>query len=316
MKILITGIAGFIGFHLSQELSKAGHVIYGIDNFSSLSKKTQKLRKKYLKKKIELKVKKIDIKNFNLLLNAYKKIKIDMVIHLAAQPGVRVSQSQPLITIDENLKNFINVLEFCKIKKIKNLFYASSSSVYGKNKHFRENLTLKNTTSIYAASKLCNEIIASTYNYLYGINTLALRFFTVYGPFGREDMVYYKFLDQITKFNKITIFGNSNSVRSFTYIDDVTKAILKLIKKFKNKKSYNEILNIGNINIYSLNDLIQIIKKRFNSEFKIIFLKRNKSDMLKTIASVKKLKKFINFYPKINLDTGMKFFIDWYKRFA
>ena len=145
---------------------------------------------------------------------------------------------------------------------------------------------------------------------------MALRFFTVYGPFGREDMVYYKFLDQITKFNKITIFGNSNSVRSFTYIDDVTKAILKLIKKFKNKKSYNEILNIGNVNIYSLNDLIQIIKKRFNSEFKIIFLKRNKSDMLKTIASVKKLKKFINFYPKINLDTGMKFFIDWYKRFA
>ena len=314
MKILITGAAGFIGFHLSNYLSNKRHRIYGLDNFSSLSFKTQKLRRKILTNNKKINFKKVDLKNLKFLLKSFEKIKIDLVIHLAAQPGVRISQKQPDITVDQNIKNFVNILEFCKEKKIKNLFYASSSSVYGESKFFDENIKLKNTTSIYAASKLCDEIMASTYNYLYNINTLGLRFFTVYGPFGREDMAYYKFLEQIRSSKKITIYGSTKSERSFTYIDDVTNALSSLIDNFSKKKRYNECLNIGNIKKDRLQDLIKIIEKKFSTNFKKIILKRNKSDMFRTAASTKKLTKLINFYPKISLDEGMEIFINWYNK--
>lgn len=315
MKILITGAAGFIGFHLSNYLSNKRHQVYGLDNFSSLSFKTQKLRRKILKNNKKINLKKVDLKNFKFLLKSFENIKIDLVIHLAAQPGVRISQKQPDITVDQNIKNFVNILEFCKEKKIKNLFYASSSSVYGESKLFDENIKLKNTTSVYAASKLCDEIMASTYNYLYNINTLGLRFFTVYGPFGREDMAYYKFLEQIKSSKKITIYGSTKSVRSFTYIDDVTKALSSLIDNFSKKRKYNECLNIGNIKKDSLQDLIIIIEKKFCRDFKKIILKRNKSDMFRTAASTKKLNKLINFYPKVSLNEGMETFISWYNKY-
>ena len=314
MKVLITGAAGFIGFNLIKELEKK-HKVYCLDNFSSLSKKTQSLRKKILKRNSKINIKKIDLKNFNLLLNSYKDIKIDLVIHLAAQPGVRISQKQPAITVDQNIRNFVNILEFCKKKKIKNFFYASSSSVYGETKSFDENAKLQNTTSIYGASKLCNEILASTYSYLYKINTLGLRFFTVYGPFGREDMAYYKFLEQIRCSKKITIYGSTKSIRSFTYIDDVTKALSSLIDNFSKKRKYNECLNIGNIKKDRLQDLIKIIEKKFSTDFKKIILKRNKSDMFRTAASTKKLDKLINFYPKVSLNEGMEIFISWYNKY-
>tara|TARA_E500000178_G_scaffold331206_1_gene363882 strand:- start:22 stop:975 length:954 start_codon:yes stop_codon:yes gene_type:complete len=313
MNILITGSAGFIGFHLIQHLQKKKFNVYGFDNFSSKSKKTQNLRVKFLKKNKKIKLKKIDLGNLNNLIENYKNIKIDLVIHLAAQPGVRISQIQPAITVDQNIRNFVNIMEFCKIKKIKNFFYASSSSIYGNSNNFDELSKFKEPTSIYGATKLCNEIIASTYNYLYNINTLGLRFFTVYGPYGREDMVYYKFLNQISNDKKITIYGNTNSIRSFTYIDDVTKALEILIKQFS-KKKYNDSVNIGNINKDSLKDLIEIIKSKFSANFTEIILDRNKSDMLKTAASVKKLNELTKFYPKINLDKGMTKFIRWYKK--
>ena len=315
MKILITGAAGFIGFHLSNYLSNKGHQVYGLDNFSSLSFKTQKLRRKILKNNKKINFKKVDLQNLKFLLKSFKNIKINLVIHLAAQPGVRISQKQPDITIDQNIKNFVNILEFCKEKKIKNLFYASSSSVYGESKFFDENIKLKNTTSVYGASKLCDEIMASTYNYLYNINTLGLRFFTVYGPFGREDMAYYKFLEQIRSSKKITINGSTKTVRSFTYIDDVTKALSLLIDNFSKKRKYNECVNIGNVKKDSLEDLITIIEKKFSRNFKKIILKRNKSDVFRTAASTKKLNKLINFYPKVSLNEGMGTFISWYSKY-
>jgi UDP-glucuronate 4-epimerase len=315
MKILITGAAGFIGFHLSNYLSNKRHQVYGLDNFSSLSFKTQKLRRRILKNNKKINFIKVDLKNLKFLLKSFENIKIDLVIHLAAQPGVRISQKQPDITVDQNIKNFVNILEFCKEKKIKNLFYASSSSVYGESKFFDENIKLKNTTSVYGASKLCDEIMASTYNYLYNINTLGLRFFTVYGPFGREDMAYYKFLEQISSSKKITIYGSTKSVRSFTYIDDVTKALSSLIDNFSKKRKYNDCLNIGNIKKDSLQDLIKIIEKKFSRNFKKIILKRNKSDMFRTAASTKKLNKLINFYPKVSLNEGMETFISWYNKY-
>lgn len=315
MNILVTGCVGFIGYHLINQLVKSNHTVYGCDNLSSKSYKTQKKRYSNLKKNKKINFKKIDLKDYKSFSKYYKKKKIKFIIHLAAQPGVRISQDQPIETINQNIKTFINVMEFCKENKVKHFFYASSSSVYGNDNKFNENFFQKKVSSIYAASKVCNEIFANVYNYLYGINTLGLRFFTVYGPYGREDMAYYKFLNQIKNKNKIIIYGGKNSVRSFTYIDDVVHSLILLIKNFSNKKSYNECLNIGNFYKNSLDDLIRCIKKYYTNSFKEKIISRNKSDVFRTQSSIVKLKKLIKFYPKTKLDDGMKKFISWYKLF-
>ena len=315
MNILVTGCVGFIGYHLINQLVKSNHTVYGCDNLSSKSYKTQKKRYSNLKKNKKINFKKIDLKDYKSFSKYYKKKKIKLIIHLAAQPGVRISQDQPIETINQNIKTFINVMEFCKENKVKHFFYASSSSVYGNDNKFNENFFQKKVSSIYAASKVCNEIFANVYNYLYGINTLGLRFFTVYGPYGREDMAYYKFLNQIKNKNKIIIYGGKNSVRSFTYIDDVVHSLILLIKNFSNKKSYNECLNIGNFYKNSLDDLIRCIKKYHTNSFKEKIISRNKSDVFRTQSSIIKLKKLIKFYPKTKLDDGMKKFISWYKLF-
>ena len=316
MKILITGSVGFIGYHLVNQLLRTKHKIYGCDNLSSNSRKTQKKRLKLLNKNKRFFFKKIDIKNFTSFSNYYKSKKIDLIIHLAAQPGVRISQEKPLQTIDQNIKTFINLMEFCKNNKIKNFFYASSSSIYGNKSKFVEKQVLKKVSSIYAASKICNEVFADVYHFLYGINTLGLRFFTVYGAYGREDMAYYKFLNQIKKNKEITIYGNKRSERSFTYIDDVVHSIILLINKFNKKNNYNDCINIGNPKKKSLNDLINIIKKYYSKNFKEKFFERNKADVLKTHSSIYKLKKNINYFPKTNLEVGMIKFIEWFKKFS
>ena len=315
MNILVTGSVGFIGYHLVNQLLKTKHRIYGCDNLSSNSFKTQKIRFKILKKKKKFDLKKFDLRHYDKFANYYSKKKINLIIHLAAQPGVRISQEKPLNTVDQNIKTFINLMEFCKKNNIKNFFYASSSSVYGNENKFIESFRKNKVSSVYAASKVCNEIFANVYNYLYGINTLGLRFFTVYGPYGREDMAYYKFVKQIRSKKTITIYGGKNSVRSFTYIDDVTKSIILLIKKFYKKKSYNEHFNIGNYKKNSLNDLVKSIKKYYIKNFKEIVVNRNKADVLKTHSSIIKLKKNIKFYPKTSLDSGMKEFIKWFVKF-
>ncbi len=315
MNILVTGSVGFIGYHLVNLLAKSNHSIYGCDNLSSKSFKTQKKRYLLLKKNKKINFKNFDLKNYNSFSKYYKKKKINLVVHLAAQPGVRISQEQPIKTIDENIKTFSNIMEFCKENKIRHFFYASSSSVYGNDNNFNEKFFQKNVSSIYAATKVCNEVFANVYNYLYGINTLGLRFFTVYGPLGREDMAYYKFLNQIKNKKKIIIYGGKDSIRSFTYIDDVVNSINMLINKFMKRQSYNECINIGNYYQNSLDDLIKFIRKFYTNDFNEKIIKRNKSDVFKTRSSVVKLKKNINFYPKTKLEKGMKKFIDWYKFF-
>ena len=313
MNILVTGSVGFIGYHLVNQLLKSNYKVYGCDNLSSKSKLTQKKRLLLLKKKNNFSFKKIDLKNYKLFYNYYKSKKINFIIHLAAQPGVRISQEKPIQTIDENIKTFVNLLEFSRSCDIKNFFYASSSSIYGNNNKFNEKYITKEVSSVYAATKVCNEVFANVYNYLYDLNTLGLRFFTVYGSFGREDMAYYKFLNQIKKKKIITIYGNKNSVRSFTYIDDVINSIVLLMKKFSKKKSYSDYFNIGNVQKNTLNDLIKIIKKNYSTDFREIVLKRNKADVFKTETSLKKLKKTINYFPNTKLEDGMEKFIRWYK---
>ncbi len=313
MNILITGSAGFIGYHLVNQLLKTNHKIYGCDSLISKSLKTQKKRVKLLKKNKKFDFKKFDLRNYSKFSNYYKKKNIDLIIHLAAQPGVRISQADPLRTIDQNIKAFINVLEFCKNEKIKNFFYASSSSVYGNSNRFREKKIQFYVSSIYAATKLSDEIFANVYNYLYNLNTLSLRFFTVYGEYGREDMAYYKFLEQIKKNKKIYIYGSKKSERSFTYISDVTKSIELLINKYTKMKNYNETFNIGNYRKNTLGELIRNIKKFYTKNFKEVVIQRNKADVIRTHSSSKKLKKSINYVPNTNLSVGIKKFINWYK---
>ena len=311
MKILITGSAGFIGFHLHKYLKKY-YNITGCDNLSSSSKFTQKLRLKEIKKN-KLKFVKIDLNNEKNFHKKFKNKKFDFIIHLAAQPGIRVSQLEPVKTISNNIISFINIFEYAIKTKVKNIFYASSSSIYGNTNNFSENSSKPSPISIYGVSKITNEYLAKTYNFLNQINSVGLRFFTVYGPFGREDMSYYKFLNDIKKFKKIKIYGDKTSKRSFTYIEDIVVSIHKLVDAYKKKKNFFEILNIGNNESRSLKDLIKIIKKNEKIKFKEVLVERNKSDVYKTSSNNFKLNKIIKFSPKISLEKGMFLFLNWYK---
>lgn len=311
MRILITGSAGFIGFHLHKHLHNYFDVT-GCDNLSSVCKFTQKLRLQEIKKN-KLKFIRVDLNNAKILSKKFNNKKFDFIIHLAAQPGVRISQIQPVKTINNNLVSFINLFEYAIKNKVRNIFYASSSSVYGNTENFSENLSHPNPVSVYGVSKVANEYLAKTYNFLNKINSIGLRFFTVYGPLGREDMSYYKFLNSIKNSKKIEIYGDKTSKRSFTYIDDIVISIHKLINVYKNKKSYLEILNIGNSESRSLEDLVKIIKNIVGVKFREKYVERNKADVYKTSSNNFKLNKIIKFKPKISLEKGMYLFSNWYK---
>ena len=310
MNILVTGCCGFIGYHLVLALLKKKINVYGIDNLCSVSKKTQNIRLRNLRK-INFKFEKKNLVKKNSL-NKFNNIDIDIIIHLAAQPGVRFSQEYPSKTIDSNILAYSNILEFAKKKKVKKILFASSSSVYGETKTFRESSPLFKTNSIYASTKLYNEILSYTYHYLYKINFIAMRFFSVYGPFGREDMAYYKFLKQIEKNKTITIYGDLDSMRSYTYIDDVINKILKLIN-FKKEKNYFEVFNIGNKNSSKLSQMIKFYQSNLNKTFTVEKVKRNKSDVLKTVSSNQKFNKYFGKTNNTSLENGLSNFLSWYK---
>ena len=246
MKILITGAAGFIGFHLTRRLLQAGEIVFGIDNLNTYY--DQNLKKDRLKelekisenKEIIFKFLYGDISNKDFLSKAFQENKPDVVINLAAQAGVRYSLENPSAYIDSNIVGFANILEACRNNKIKNLIYASSSSVYGGNKKmpFSEIDSVDHPVSLYAASKKANELMAHTYSHLYGLSAIGLRFFTVYGPWGRPDMALYLFTKSIIEEKPIEIFNYGKMMRDFTFIDDIIESIVRLIKKpaLPNKK--------------------------------------------------------------------------------
>ena len=310
INILITGSAGFIGFNLQKYLSKYYRVV-GCDNLSSVSKKTQKLRLNQIKKS-KLKFIKIDLNNSHNLKKKLKGYKFDLIIHLAATPGVRVSQTFPQNTISNNLISFINVFEYAIQNNINKVFYASSSSVYGNNKSFIEKNTKLDPTSIYGVSKVANEYLARTYNKLYDISSVGLRFFTVYGCWGREDMSYYKFFNDIYQKNQIEIYGDKLSKRSFTHINDIIIMINKLINKFEKKKNFLEVVNLGNDKTRSLKELVEIIKNKTKKSFKEKKTTRNKSDAIFTSSNNKKIYSLIKYKPRVNLECGIDQFYKWY----
>ncbi len=313
-KYLITGSAGFIGFHLSLKLLNQGFEVIGLDNLNSYcSVKIKKDRNNILKKFKNFKFKKIDITNFKKLESVFAKNKFDCVINLAAQAGVRYSLINPKSYINNNILGFFNILEATKRKKIKKLVYASTSSVYGIQKKFplKESLNTDNPIQLYAATKKSNELMAASYSNLYEMDTIGLRFFTVYGPWGRPDMALFKFTKNILKGKPIDVFNKGKHIRDFTYVDDIVNGIYKIIIS-KKKNLGSKIYNIGNGKKISLLKYIQLIEKYLMKKSKKRFLSLQKGDVIKTHSDTRSLKKDYNYSPSTSVEYGVKKFIEWY----
>lgn len=313
-KYLITGSAGFIGFHLSKKLLSEGFSVMGIDNLNNYyDQNLKRNRNKILKKYKNYKFKKIDIKNYQKLESVFKKNKFQCIINLAAQAGVRYSLINPKSYIDNNIIGFFNVIDLTKKYRVKDIIYASTSSIYGIQRKFpiKEDFDTSNPTQLYAATKKSNEVIAASYSKLYNINTIGLRFFTVYGPWGRPDMAPIKFAKNIIKGKPIEVFNKGKHSRDFTFVDDIVDGIFKIIKK-KKKISKNRIYNIGNGKKVSLIEYIKLIEKNLNKKAKKKFLPLQKGDVFKTHSSTKLIRKDYGYVSKTSVANGVKKFVNWY----
>tara|TARA_B100000886_G_C20373432_1_gene470623 strand:- start:51 stop:1019 length:969 start_codon:yes stop_codon:yes gene_type:complete len=316
MNILITGSAGFIGYHLAIKILKTKASVIGIDNVNNYyDTNIKRDRIKKLKQNKKFIFYKIDLSEYQKLNNLVKKYNIKIVIHLAAQAGVRYSIEQPRAYFKSNLEGFFNVLEISRHNKIKHLIYASTSSVYGDSKKFP--LSEENSTdfplSFYAATKKSNEVMAHSYSYIYKLPCTGVRFFTVYGPFGRPDMALFKFTRNIINNKSIELYNHGNHLRDFTYVDDIVEGIYSLIKKQSKKSIPYEIFNIGNGNPKKLLDYLKNIEKNLKITPKIKNLPLQIGDIIKTHSNINKLKKYTGYKPKTNINIGISKFIEWYK---
>ena len=315
--IVVTGCAGFIGYHLTQKLLEKKKRVLGIDIVDKYYDKKLKLtRIKNLNKNKKFIFKKIDLNNKKKLFDLLKNKTIDCVIHLAAQPGVRVSLKSPHKTLYQNINTFINIIEAVRIFNVKKFIYASSSSVYGETKTypFIENDKNNFPISVYGTSKICNEHIAETYAKNFKTKSVGLRFFTVYGPYGRPDMAYFSFTKNLYKDKKIVVFNKGKMHRDFTYVDDIVDGIYKIINK--NIKTIHCVLNLGKGKPDKLFDLLKYLQFHSKKKFKLSFTESIPTgDIKKTYASVKKAKKIISWKPKVNLKQGTLNFINWYRMF-
>lgn len=328
MRILVTGAAGFIGYHVSKKLSKK-NLVFGVDNLNNYYDIKLKLdRLKDLKNNKKFNFLKIDIKNYKKIFKYIKNNKIDTIVHLAAQAGVRHSLQKPRTYIDSNIVGFFNILECCRHIKIKNLIFASSSSVYGLNKNFplKENDSANHPIQLYAATKKSNEVMAHAYSYLFKIPSTCLRFFTVYGPWGRPDMALYNFTKNILNNKKINIFNYGNHARDFTYIDDVVKIIYRLVKKPSSKDKYFDsklpnpsssiapfkILNLSSGKKIGIMSFLKEIEKNLKIKARVKFLKKQKGDVEETFSSTKKMNNYVKLKKRVGYRNGIKNFINWY----
>ena len=310
-KILVTGCAGFIGMHLCKSLLNDGSEVRGIDNMNSYYDKSLKNdRIKILKAFSNFFFEEIDLNNFEAIKIIFESFKPDKVVNLAAQAGVQYSLINPFTYIKSNVSGFLNILECCKDYEVRGLIYASSSSVYGSNKKvpFSELDNVDNPISIYAATKKSNELMASVYNHLYNLNSTGLRFFTVYGAWGRPDMSYYSFTKKILNNEQIEVYDYGEVERDFTYIDDIVLGIKSSIEK---NFSY-EIFNLGNSKKEKVLDLIKVIENKLDKKANIILKPLKSGDVKSTSADITKSSKMLGYNPKTNIDTGLEKFIKWY----
>ena len=337
MSILVTGSSGFIGFHLCKRLLDLGQKVIGIDNLNNYYDINLKLARNNFLEEFALtngytyNFVKEDIGNKEKLKDIFNKFEINFVVNLAAQAGVRYSIQNPSAYINSNISGFGNILEMCHKNKVKHLIYASSSSVYGGNKKlpFSEKDSVDHPISIYAATKKANELMAHTYSHLYNLPTTGLRFFTVYGPWGRPDMALFLFTKSIIENKPIKIFNNGKMIRDFTYIDDIIESLIRVIKKIpKANKDFNyinpslasswapyKIFNIGNSQPTQLMEFINEIEKNLGIKAKKDFCEMQLGDVSSTSAETYALEKWIGFKPNTSISKGISEFIDWYKKF-
>ena len=326
MKILVTGAAGFIGFHLSKLLLDNGYEVIGLDNINDYYDTDLKFNRlkilgvqkhdaeKYNSLVIENKFKfiRLNIEDKENLSELFSNEKIDLVCNLAAQAGVRYSLSNPDTYVQSNIVGFLNILECCRHNSIKHLIYASSSSVYGSNKKIPFSIkdNVDNPISLYAATKKSNELMAHTYSHLFKLKTTGLRFFTVYGPWGRPDMALFLFTKAILNGEPINVYNYGKMQRDFTYVDDIVSGIFKMITKQTNKKY--SIYNIGNNNTVNLMDFIDCIEKKLNISAKKNLMPIQPGDDSKTWANVDDLVNDFDYRPSTEIKDGIDKFFDWY----
>jgi UDP-glucuronate 4-epimerase len=317
MKILVTGAAGFIGYHTIKKLQQYSDIsIYGIDNINDYYDVQLKLnRLEDLRLVKNTTFEEVDLNNKKLLDKIFKEFKPDIVLHLAAQAGVRYSFENPKSYIDSNITGFNSIIECSTNYKVKHFIYASSSSVYGSNTKipFSINDRTDNPISLYACTKKMNELTAYNYSHNFNLNTTGLRFFTVYGSWGRPDMSYYIFADAIRKELPIKVYNEGNMSRDFTHISDVVSCIDNIITS-KPKKLYS-IYNIGNNNPTLLLDFIEIIEKKFGKQIQKQYLELPKGDVIKTYANISETTVDYNYIPKTNIEDGLEEFIEWYRKY-
>jgi UDP-glucuronate 4-epimerase len=332
MKVLVTGSAGFIGSHLAIKLLDRGDEVFGIDNLNDYyDVKLKKARLERVKKYSAFTDLRADIEDHDSIKNIFEKYKPQRVVNLAAQAGVRYSLTNPYAYINSNIMGFTNILENCRRHNIEHLVYASSSSVYGGNEKlpFSEHHSVDHPVSLYAATKKANELMAHSYSQLFGLPTTGLRFFTVYGPWGRPDMALFLFANAMLKGESIEVFNNGNMIRDFTYIDDIIEGVIRVLDKIATSNDkYDEInpdpassnapyrlFNIGNSQPTALMKYISALENSLNIEAKKIILPMQLGDVQATSADVSELKNWVNFKPNTDIDVGVKRFVEWYKEY-
>jgi UDP-glucuronate 4-epimerase len=317
MKILVTGTAGFIGFHLARRLLAEGDTVCGVDNFNDYySVQLKEARNAELEKNEGYSIHRVNLADKDALKAVFDEFQPEVVVNLAAQAGVRYSLTHPEVYMESNLVGFLNVLECCRHAKPQpTLLYASSSSVYGGNKElpFSEDQSVDKPISLYAASKKANELMAHCYSHLYGMQTFGFRFFTVYGPWGRPDMAAWLFAKAMSEGRSIKVFNNGDMYRDFTYVDDIVDGLVRCIRKALALPRY-DVFNIGNHRSEKLMDMIGIIAREMGVENpKMELLPLQDGDVPATYASVEKLNKAVGYEPTTTIEEGMPRFCKWYK---
>lgn len=333
-KILVTGAAGFIGYHLARKLAGTGFQVLGIDNINGYydtKLKFARLADAGISGEAEswhqpvqsstfpnYRFLRVNLEENEKIFELFQKEKFDCVVNLAAQAGVRYSIENPFAYIESNIIGFMNILEGCRQYKVKHLVYASSSSVYGDSDKMPLSVedNVDHPISLYAATKKSNELMAHTYSHLYGIPTTGLRFFTVYGPWGRPDMAYFLFANAIVKGQPIKVFNNGEMYRDFTYIDDIVEGIVRVMNNPPDReKPPYKIYNIGNSNPVKLQHFIEAIENSLGKKAEKIFLPIQPGDVYKTYADVSGLMDDVGYRPNTPVKEGVARFVAWFKEF-
>jgi UDP-glucuronate 4-epimerase len=322
MQILVTGVAGFIGSFLAQRLLAEGHQVYGIDNLNSyydVQLKCDRIRQ--FKGNPDFTFATLDLANRDGMTRLFSQQQFDYVVNLAAQAGVRYSLEQPHSYTDSNLMGFVNLLEGCRHSQVKHLVFASSSSVYGANRKipFSTDDNVDHPISLYAATKKANELMAHAYSHLYQIPSTGLRFFTVYGPWGRPDMAYFKFVDAIASGKPINVYNHGKMKRDFTYIDDVVEGIVRVMHRpppiTPEQEAPYKIYNLGNHQPVELMQFIQVIEQAMGQEAEKVMLPMQPGDVPMTYADVADLVADVGFCPNTPIEVGIERFVAWYRQY-